>query len=403
MPLAENDRFRAVGIYLDRPTSRAVANERSFGSSCKNSGKDSAVTRTTRPMLVLAVLLCSMTGISVPAAAQVKTFELRAATFLPGDSAHRKGMDWAMDEVEKRSNGQVKFRRFHTESLLRAVDIKDGVSDGRADVGYTAHLYSPRAFPGMRLSDLLFKSDDVSAIANAWEEFYKTSDVIQKEWNAQNLRVWLFFANAPTVLGSKTPINKLDDIKGKSIRAGAFVATAIQAAGGNPIAISIPEVYEALQRGVINGYSTTPMDQAAAVRLYESAKYLVDPGLGSYTMSEAVINKGAWDSLGPTLQKIFNDVASELHDRLGALQAEYDQKACDLFMAHGATVTVLPDEEKRAWKDRLGDSLDNAWKKIATDAGLPAGKMYDEFFTILGKQGSSHAKSGIGACAARPK
>ncbi len=51
----------------------------------------------------------------------------------------------------------------------------------------------------------------------------------------------------------KKPVHKLEDLKGMKIRATGNVARIVEALGATPVAMPMPDTYDALSRGVVEG------------------------------------------------------------------------------------------------------------------------------------------------------
>ncbi|MFP4285897.1 MAG: C4-dicarboxylate ABC transporter substrate-binding protein, partial [Desulfovermiculus sp.] len=91
------------------------------------------------------VMLCF---VLLPTTLLAKSFNLSFATFWPSsDFQVEEGhMKW-IEEVEKRSDGQIKINMHAGEALLGAKEIYQGVEDGVADIGSTCPSYTAGMFP----------------------------------------------------------------------------------------------------------------------------------------------------------------------------------------------------------------------------------------------------------------
>jgi len=98
---------------------------------------------------------------------------------------------------------------------------------------------------------------------------------------------------------TKEPIRNLDDLKGKRLRlSGLEQGKVLEALGGNQVSIAGHELYQALERGVIDGaeFSTPNVDVSAG--LHQVTEYWSTPGWHQSASTFGVmINKNAWDQL----------------------------------------------------------------------------------------------------------
>lgn len=110
------------------------------------------------------------------------------------------------------------------------------------------------------------------------------------------------------------PIRNLEDLKGKRLRlSGLEQGKVLEKLGGNQVSMAGQELYQALERGVIDGaeFSTPSVDVSAG--LHQVTKYWATPGWHQSSSTFGVmINKAAWDALKPETQaklKIAADAA----------------------------------------------------------------------------------------------
>ncbi|MFA7438008.1 TRAP transporter substrate-binding protein DctP [Castellaniella sp.] len=100
------------------------------------------------------------------------------------------------------------------------------------------------------------------------------------------------------------PIRNLEDLKGKRLRlSGLEQGKVLERLGGNQVSMAGQELYQALERGVIDGaeFSTPNVDVSAG--LHQVTKYWATPGWHqSSSMFGVMINKEAWDKLSPETQ-----------------------------------------------------------------------------------------------------
>jgi TRAP-type C4-dicarboxylate transport system substrate-binding protein len=123
----------------------------------------------------------------------------------------------------------------------------------------------------------------------------------------------------------------------------------IKALGGLPVPLQMPDVYESLRRGVIEGVtvdlSTLKYWKFAEVTKYVTADWQLGTGITFYW----VMNKKKWDALPPDIQKIFTEVASEAREKQAALWDQMDIEGRDLFKSKGGEIIALSDAEAARW------------------------------------------------------
>ncbi len=266
------------------------------------------------------------------------------------------------DYVAKASNGSIHITVYPSETLSKAADSLTNCANGVSDIAWTAISY----YPGQFKLNEAFMMPMIGITsgkhgARAMTQWFKQSPQIQKEW--ANVHVLASFCNGIQLLHtSKKRVAKLEDVAGLKIRASGFGGTNyIKTIGGNPQSIGIPDSYEALAKGVIDGGA---MDWQAvdSNRMYEVLKYSVTLTLYN-TPQGMAFNQKKWDSLTPEQQKILQDVPGlQWQDwdpenkgpapSLGEFLANgFDLAnapgAANFKKAGGELVTLAPDEEAR--------------------------------------------------------
>ena len=178
----------------------------------------------------------------------VAVFTAQAATVtmnysLPWPATHGNTIlaaDWAK-EVEKRTNGAVKINIFPGGTLTPLDQTYDGVVKGICDIGLSVVSYVKGRFPLSEAVDLpLGYTSGLQAtrLANAYFEKFKP-----KEFS--DVKMLYMSAHGPGLLMTKTPVKKLEDLKGMKIRCTGTSLKVVSALGGTPVAMPQSETYDA--------------------------------------------------------------------------------------------------------------------------------------------------------------
>ena len=103
---------------------------------------------------------------------------------------------------------------------------------------------------------------------------------------------------------SNKPINTLSDLKGMKIRAGGRVAGAIlKELGAAHVMLAGGEVYQALEKGVIDAAEMSHPQTDWGLGLHEVTKYWCVPNwINNGNILGVMINKKSWDSLPDNLK-----------------------------------------------------------------------------------------------------
>jgi TRAP-type mannitol/chloroaromatic compound transport system substrate-binding protein len=154
-------------------------------------------------------------------------------------------------------------------------------------------------------------------------------------------------ADQESGIRSNKPIKNLEDFKGLKIRMGNHIpGRVIQAFGAQPVTMASGEIYEAIQRGVIDGCEMNIPLADFHAKLQEVAKYWLTPGWHQTASLDGIlVNKDKWNSLPPDLQAIVKYAAqaqfveSLAKTTYGSVDATAD------ILASGVTATRLSDAD----------------------------------------------------------
>lgn len=359
------------------------------------------------PLALLSAAALALTGCASSSDGgtdEEKTFKLKLASYQPPGAAEAVATGKWAEQIEEATDGRVKIEFFFQEGLLPGAETLQGVGDGRADLGYIADAYYPSELPLTNIAGLPFATSSPEAQGNAFKELYEQNEQLRQEWENQGVHVLIWAPVPPNTVALKEPAEKLADLDGRKIRAIGFSAEAFQEAGMTPVAISQSEVYESLQRGVIDGTSGGSFDILTDRDYQEVAPHFVDLRSGNYALTMNVINKRLWDSMPKDIQDAITEVSDGYLDTYLETLYEHEDAACTKLIDAGGTMTVLDEKEAASWADRTKDQVKASWKKAvdSSPSGADADAFYDEYMTALEKfEADASYEPALQRCATR--
>lgn len=307
---------------------------------------------------------------------------------------------WVMDEIERRSNGEIKFEKYFSGSLLKAPDLFPGLESGAADmVTGTPAAYNRADF---RLSNVVlpYISTKADAVGKALTDLYASNAGFRQEYEDRNARLLYAVPWAENTFWSSKPLAKVEDFKGLKVRSVQAIADSVQKMGGTPVAMAWPEALEALGRGVVDVVSSAPFDSAVLGGVYESAKVGSDGGnMGIFSFAATAFNQGRWDSLSAEHKKIIEEVTAEAPARfIAGLDVEL-QKAAEKLCAYNGNleVTLFPASERETAYETAAKPLQAEWVKWAAETTkADTAGMLKEYLELIAKyEASSTWQSGF--------
>jgi TRAP-type C4-dicarboxylate transport system substrate-binding protein len=311
-------------------------------------------------------------------------------------------MDWWASEVERRSGGRIQFERFYGGALLDATSMRDGVAANQAEVGNFSPGYHPGDFPLTEgLFTVPFTTTSPAAAMDAIQALYRKTEEAQAEYHNQGLELIKPIAAAEGALGTKVPVSTLDDLKGLNIRGyeGGGINTGLRAVGAQPVDLSVAELYESLQRGVIDGFAALIVDAGVQLSLHEVTDYWVQAGFGVAASAVIAANKEWYDSLPDDIKTIMAEVADEMTPHYLQFLEDAETKACQTLKDAGITVTALPEAEQQRWRDLIADTQMELFEKQAAGKIDDPAAYFAEFKALVQEAEAKYPEeTGIGRC-----
>jgi len=152
----------------------------------------------------------------------------------------------------------------------------------------------------------------------------------------------------------------------------------------------MPEVPEALQTGVIEGMVSS-REVLQDMKLAETLKYYTDYPLAVTTFA-AVMNKGVWDSLPSNVQKVIDELATEMPKWTGDyLDNHVNEALAWSKKEYGLQVTTLSQEEKDTWNKKLR-SVQTSYVSGLKAKGLPAEQYEKRLYELIKQYSAKEAK-----------
>lgn len=301
----------------------------------------------TMVAIIGSAFLLTTFGSSKTVAADV--INLRIANFFPPPSKQSKLTQEFAEELEARSGGRIKVQYFPGGALLKAPAIYRGIETGVVDLGYSHVYYTPGRMPVSEGIGLPLGTPSAWVGAHvAWDFFQKFKP---KEFD--DVKVLAIHGNAPSLLITKTPVRKLEDLRGLTIRAPGVPGEIIKALGGTAAPTPMMEVYDAIAKGVNDGV-WAPYETLRTFRFAEVAKYVtVSWQIGAPFPFFLAMNKGSFEKLPADLQSLVDVMSGEYQERYALMWNEIDLAGRAYGKTQGVEFIELSDEEASRWQQRM--------------------------------------------------
>jgi len=299
-------------------------------------------------LIGFSVIVVAFTLIlGTPTASNAATVQLTYSNFFPPSHIQSKLAAAWCKEVGKRTHGKVKITYYPGGTLTKGKNCYDGVVNGLSDIGMSVCGYTRGRFPVMQAVDLPLGYTSGAVATKICNAVYNKF----KDPGFNDTKVMYFMAHGPGILFTrKKPVRKLEDLKGLKIRSYGTNAELVRALGATPVAMPMPEVYQALQRGVVDG-ALYPMETNKGWRMADQVKYCTMDLSTAYTTAFFIVmNKKKWNALSPDIQKTIEEINKEWIPKHGAAWDSSDAEGRKYFLKKGGKIITLSKAEQARWK-----------------------------------------------------
>ncbi len=252
--------------------------------------------------------------------------------------------------VNKLAGDELQIEFFEGGSLVPSGEVFSAVESGTIEAGADWPGYwagrNP-AFSPLATHSSLFNAMDYANWINEWGGAEMYNEIFGKYG-----MVYLPFNVTNNESGFHTvdPVRNIDEIKGKRLRlSGLEQGQVLEKIGGTQVSMAGQELYQSLERGVIDGaeFSTPNVDVSAG--LHQVTKHWTTPGWHqSASVFGVMINKKAWDALSPATQEKLK-IAAQATMMWGITNSEKQAiKGVRTFQEAGVEIHRFSEEDLEA-------------------------------------------------------
>ncbi len=253
-------------------------------------------------------------------------------------------------EVEKRTNGSLKFEVYPGSSLMKTVAQFSALRKGALDMS----LY-PLAYAGGEVAELNIGL--MPCMVTSYEQGFawKKAEIgreLTKLLEAKGVKLITWIWQAGGTASRAAPVVEPNDVKGLKIRGGSReMDLMLKEAGGIISSVPSNEIYPAMQTGSLDA-AVTSSTSLISFRLEEISKSLTS-GRGKsfwYMLEPLIMSKSTYDSLDPAQQKAVTEVGQELETFATSSARVDDEAVVAVYKRAGAKVTDMDQNTVNRWR-----------------------------------------------------
>lgn len=295
---------------------------------------------------VIAAITCS--------AASADT-TLRFAHFSVEDDPNHRAAEALAEMAAESTDGGLDIRISPNSQLGGEVEVVEGILLGTIDMAPPSAAVLANWVPEMNVLNMPF-------IFRDWDHYTSVLDgPIFDELSAaaapKGIRLLGFMTSGPRHIMGRMPVNSIEDLAGRKMRTvqnPVHVAT-FNAFGANATAIAYPEVYSALQTGVVDGADAANTNYYTQ-KFYEVAPHWAQVSWLFYT-NPIVISERKFQKLSEAQQEALLAAGRKAGRDQQADWKATDASLLDVLRESGVTVTTPEAAPFRAVAKRVYDEF----------------------------------------------
>lgn len=297
-------------------------------------------------MIAVSVLFClaALSGDSFAAEGQI-VLKMNIQRFPPESTFTKTANHWA-DLVKKATDGKIEIKIFLETLAQGPASFSAAQQGGIADITQlVCSFISPRV-KGVAALELpgAYPADRFPEVAE------KIRPAMSKIMDAQGIKyLGVEYTDSALVVASREKhYVKPEDMKGQKIRIpGMWMTKALEVWGASPTMILPPEMYNAMQTGVVDACGSI-LDLVALLKLYEVGPYVTEwPNTTIATMLLGM-NQKKFNSLDKKYQEILVNTAKEAEQFSFKYGVEKEKKTWEQI-APKIKRRTLTKEEVQVW------------------------------------------------------
>jgi len=309
--------------------------------------------------LAVAIAVCAAT---LSACTKSESTILKVHHFVPpGSTIHREMVVPWCEEIEQASDGDLKCQIFPSMQLGGSpTQLYDQAKDGVADIVFAVPGFSAGRFPSVEVFELPFMMKDAEATSKALWDYVAQDNVT----DFADVKPLFLNVHGPGLFHMVSkPVMRRADLNGLKVRAPTRQSSNLIALlGGTPVGMPLPQVPEALSKGVIDGV-VVPYEIIPAIKVNELTKFHSEPDPSQPAIYTTVflfaMNSARYDSLSPSQKNVIDAHSGvELSGRMGKVMSDAD--AVGRNSVPPDSINVIPATEVQEWK-ALSQPIIDRW------------------------------------------
>jgi TRAP-type mannitol/chloroaromatic compound transport system substrate-binding protein len=266
-----------------------------------------------------------------------------------------------LETVNKLAKGEIEIAFKGSRDVVPTFDQPEALVRGLFDVWYGAPNYWAGVVPGGYFSEL--SPYEIPDNGPGSELFA----FIVKMFERHGVRYLGHFSGEPDTgnhfLYTQKKISGIGDLKGRKIRVPPLTRFFVKNIGAEPVTLPPSEVYLALDRGTVEGFTWPYYDGFTAFGWHKISKFVIAHPLYRDGVS-VKMNLAKWNKLSGDQQKIMLEAVSRTQAWSQGWVSAYQAVQLKDMLKGGMKLVTFSDEEAAHWETTANEALWAQFKSV---------------------------------------
>ncbi len=304
-----------------------------------------------KQFLISLVLLA---GLSVNSAACAQEpIVIKFSHVVTSDAPKGKAAEYFKKLAEKATQGKVRVEVYHNSVLYKDREELEALQLGAVQMLAPALAkFGPLGIKEFEVFDLPYLFPDKHALRRVKQGY--VGKMLLKKLQAKGLTGLAYWDNGFKLMSANKPLRTPADFKGLRMRIqdSRVLDAQMRALGAIPEAMVFSDVYEALQKGIIDG-TENPPSNLYTQKMHQVQKHVTVSNHG-YLGYAVIVNTKFWNGLPADIRDKLEDAMQEATLYADKVAEEENAKALEAVRRSGkTTVHTLTPAEEAAWRASL--------------------------------------------------
>lgn len=331
--------------------------------------------------MALAFMLTACAGVTTTSketglSTEKQSHNLIVSHFQPANHPiQTKILEGLADDLYEQTDGRVTMEFYPSNTLGDAGSQYDMAVTREADISLSVYGYSPGRFPLVTVMEMPFLAESAEHASEILMHLYEEFPEMQEE-HADTKPLFLYSAEPAQIISKNFKIESPEDMRGLRVRSPSPVGNDIlEALGATPISMPMGDVYEALERGVIDA-AMVPLETLYNYSFHEVINYIT---IGDFSATPffCVMSPKTYENFSEEDQQTIVELTGiELAKEAGSVYDADGEVGLETAIDNGVEVIELEGETLKPWEEALEPMVEQ-WIEERTEQGYPAQEIYD--------------------------